>query len=103
MLALTVALDNVIQGAVVGAAGGRLEAFLKIFGKDRGAMREVIAKIATLGAQLLDGVDGRNAQHADGEGENQFESSTHKFFAYETRTPDHAVSTSGESDRTSSM
>ena len=79
VLPLTVSLDNVIQGAVVGAAGGRLEAFLKIFGKNRRAMQEVIAKITTFGAHLIDGVHGRNAEHAYGEGEDEFKSCTHKI------------------------
>src|SRR6516225_11758097 len=79
VLPLAVSLDNVIQGAVVGAAGGRLEAFLKIFGKNRRAMQEVIAKITTFGAHLIDGVHGRNAEHAYGEGEDEFKSCTHKI------------------------
>src|SRR5215472_4188161 len=43
-------------------------------------MGEVIAKVAALGAHLIDGVDGRNTEHAYSKGKNEFESGAHKDF-----------------------
>jgi len=96
VLALAVALHNVIQGTVIGAPGRRFEAFLEVFGKNGRAMREIVAKIAALGAHLIDGVDGRNAEHAYSERENEFEGGTHKVFIRKTRESKHGVSTSDE-------
>ena len=43
-------------------------------------MGEVIAQVAALGADLIDGVDGRNTEHAYSKGKNEFESGAHKDF-----------------------
>ena len=47
-------------------------------------MGEVIAKVAALGTDLIDGVDGRNAEHADSKGKNEFESGAHKDFGLQS-------------------
>ena len=53
---------------------------MKILSKNGRAMGEVIAKVAALGAYLIDGVDGRNTEHAYSKGKNEFESGAHKDF-----------------------
>ena len=62
-------------------------------------MGEVIAKVAALGADLIDGVDARNTEHAYSQGKNEFESGAHKDFQspkakakrFDFRTDDEAL------------